>query len=90
MKRVTASASVCVLVVALLVICGCSSERDKQSRLDRLNSEEWYLDDSVQRGLPGGPREPEFGQDPRPLTDTEKAKQDTASTSQESDSSGSP
>ena len=77
MKRVTLSVSVCVFAMVLLAISGCSSERDRQSRVDRLHSEEWYLDDSVQMGLPGGPREPADDRDVQPAVDMEQTEQDT-------------
>jgi len=90
MKRVTLSVSVCVFAVVLLAIAGCSSERDRQSRVDRLNSEEWYLDDSVQRGLPGGPREPADDKDVQPIVEMEGTEQDSVQSWSKNDSGETP
>jgi hypothetical protein len=69
--------SVYASVIALLAISGCASEREWDSRVDRMNSEEWYLEDAVQRGLPGGPRESTDDQDEQPIVETEEAEQDS-------------
>lgn len=90
MKRVALSVCVCVFAMVLPAISGCSSERDRQSRVDRLNSEEWYLDDSVQRGLPGGPREPADDRDVQPIVDIERTEQDSVQSWSRNDSGETP
>ncbi len=88
MKSAALAVSICLFVGALLAASGCSSERDRRSRVDVLHSEDWYEDDAVQRGVPGEPRDPSDGRGVQPIVETREAEQDSIESSPEEGSPG--